>query len=180
MQNIESSQQCQLSVASEQVGPVAKSVAAHPTHGRKRKVKRPLSNLPHLPLSAFQHRLDTSSEEAEEERVFGQEPKRLRSTWKTPRNAPARAWAPHEYDNIMGIGSVSSPSESEKETDSERADRGERSAVDKPLKGSIQSTWNLSGAGESSRDMAAHVLRRYLVFYKRSLKSLLPALLTNL
>ena len=48
----------------------------HPTRGRRRKVKGPLAGLPRLPFVAL-HRLDTSSEEPEEERVQGQDSKRL-------------------------------------------------------------------------------------------------------
>ena len=42
--------------------------SSHPTRGRGRKFKGPPSNLPQLPLTAIQHRLDTSSDNLEEEK----------------------------------------------------------------------------------------------------------------
>ena len=59
--------------------------------------------------------LDTSSEDAEGERLRGQDSKRLRSTSNTLRSTtpvsdPGRARAPFELDRSMGIDSVGSPS----------------------------------------------------------------------
>ena len=69
--------------------------------------RRP-SNLPHLPLTVLQHRLDTSSGDAEGKRVWRQDPKTLRSTSNTPRSTTpvgesGRAKAPFELDKLMGI-----------------------------------------------------------------------------
>ena len=87
----------------------------HPTHRRRRKVKGPPSTLPQVPLSALQHRLDTSSDDPDEERDVGQGHKTLRSTSTIPRSDSVRAWAPHGYDNVMGVSSLS-----ERKTDSEK------------------------------------------------------------
>ena len=82
------------------------SVMTHPTLGRRRKVKRPPPNIPDLPLIALR-RSDTSSEEPEEQRVHGEDSKRLRSTSNTPGSAsPAsdsgRARAPFdELDKLI-------------------------------------------------------------------------------
>ena len=117
-------------MASEQPGQPVSSSATQLTRGRTRKFKTPPSILPQLPLSTLQHRLEASSDQLEQ----------LRSTSKTPRSGSARAGAPHKYDNIMGIGPVSSPSETE--TGSEKTDQGGRSESHKPLEGSVQTTQN--------------------------------------
>ena len=100
-----------------------------------------------MPFLATRHRLDTSSDELEKERIADQEPKRLRATSTKPRSEPARAWAPHEHDNFMGIGPVSTPSRG---SDSERPGLETRSDVAKPLEGS-QMVPNPSGIDETSR-----------------------------
>ena len=95
-------------MASEQIEASASRIM-RPRRGKRPKVKGPPFALPQLPLLAVQHRLDTSSDELEEEKSARQEPKRLRSTSSNPGSETAGAWAPHDYDNVMGIGPVSSP-----------------------------------------------------------------------
>ena len=48
----------------------------------------------------------TSPEDFAEEKDAEHDAKRQRSTTNTPRSDPARAWAPRDYDNLMGVGSV--------------------------------------------------------------------------
>ena len=95
-------------MASEQIEQDVSNAAMHPARGRRRKVKGPLSSFPQLPSSALQHRLDTSSDEFEGQNAIGQGPKRLRSASTTPISDSGRAKAPFEWDNLMGIGPVSS------------------------------------------------------------------------
>ena len=73
----------------------------------------------------------------------------MRSTSTTLRRDSARACAPHDYDNVMGVGPASTPSDDE--TDSERTDLETRSDDTEPLKGSPQMVLNPSGVDESSR-----------------------------
>ena len=135
-------------MASDQSSTAVGRDVVFPTRGRRRMVNGPLvTNLPaELPFLAARQRLDTSSDDLGEERIDEQEPKRLRSTSTTPRSESARAWAPHDYDNIMGIGPVSTLSD--EETDSERADL-EGSDDNKSLEGSPQMVPNPSGVDES-------------------------------
>ena len=115
----------------------------HPTHAGRRRSKD-FSRF----LTCLCQRCSIDwTRRPEEERHVRQGPKRLRSTFTIPQSDSARAWAPHGYDNAMGIGPVSYPSE--RDTDSEKTNEG-RSAVDKSLKGSDQNIHNLSGADESS------------------------------
>ena len=129
----------------------------------------------HVPLifSALHRKLDTSSDQAARKSGVGQEPKKQRSTLTTPMSDSKRAKASFECDRLMGIGSVSSPSGGD--ANSEKTDEEEGAAVDESLADSVQTTWglfgNLSGADEASHTLERAVFfssRFWIVFYLRS------------
>ena len=86
------------------------------------------------------------------EKVAEHDAKRQGSTSNTPRSDSARAWAPHEYARLVGVGPVGSPPDKEDNSEPNNVEtRITRSRADKPPKSSSQTSQIDTGVDKSSR-----------------------------
>ena len=96
------------------------------------------------------------------------ESKRQKSTSKTLRNNSARAWAPFDYDNVMGIGPVGSSSDAE--DNSAQADLYTRAEIAKPPNSSPQTVPNDSGDDKGSKGRGSANLQEATEFGRTQLE----------